>query len=77
MMSTKIKVSFSLDDQGQPIDCDAYRRVDANVLVEEACDVYSSFNHELMRSSVYVACKLVRGKAHCEWTSRASLITPT
>lgn len=35
MMSTKLKISFRLDDNGQPIDCDTYSRTDANSLVEE------------------------------------------
>ncbi|KAK8854520.1 hypothetical protein IAR55_003259 [Kwoniella newhampshirensis] len=35
MLANKLKVSFELDDQGRPIDCETYRRTQANTLVEE------------------------------------------
>lgn len=31
----KIKVSFSLNETGEPVDVEAYKRADANSLVEE------------------------------------------
>jgi len=35
MMNTKIKVSFRLNDKGQPADCEPHNRTEANCLVEE------------------------------------------
>jgi exoribonuclease R len=46
MMQSKIKVSFKLDDEGKPVDCEAYGRSEANVLVEEV-----SFSYLRLRRS--------------------------
>ncbi|WRT68713.1 uncharacterized protein IL334_005693 [Kwoniella shivajii] len=35
ILSNKLKVSFSLDDNGKPVDVDAYKKTEANSLVEE------------------------------------------
>ncbi|WVR09339.1 hypothetical protein IAU60_006405 [Kwoniella sp. DSM 27419] len=35
ILANKLKVSFQLDSQGRPVDCEAYKRTDANALVEE------------------------------------------
>jgi exoribonuclease R len=37
MISHKLKVNISLDERGQPVDCDSYQRTEANTLVEEVC----------------------------------------
>ncbi|WWD19349.1 hypothetical protein CI109_103808 [Kwoniella shandongensis] len=35
MLANKLKVSFELDDEGKPVDCNTFRRTEANSLVEE------------------------------------------
>ncbi|OCF35764.1 hypothetical protein I316_02256 [Kwoniella heveanensis BCC8398] len=35
ILSNKMKVAFQLDDQGRPVDCEAYKKTEANSLVEE------------------------------------------
>lgn len=37
MMNTKIKMSFKLNESGQPTDCEPYNRTESNMLVEEVC----------------------------------------
>lgn len=35
MLNNRVKVSVTLDDKGEPVDCVAHPRTDANSLVEE------------------------------------------
>ena len=35
MKSTKLKITFKLDERGQPVDCEPYTRTEAHSLVEE------------------------------------------
>jgi exoribonuclease R len=68
MTSTKLKISFQLDDRGQPIDCDTYTRTDANSLVEEVSRSFNSTDS----SSCYWRTLRLRDRSLLAYLSKPS-----
>jgi hypothetical protein len=54
VLSKKLKVKFSLDDNKRPIDCEPYETKEANHLVEEVSSDPRFLTNELMGSSCYL-----------------------
>ena len=51
MLNNRVKVSIALDGKGEPVDCIAHPRTDANSLVEEVSYLLHALAFQLTRSS--------------------------
>lgn len=60
VLSKKLKVKFSLDDNKRPIDCEPYETKEANHLVEEVSSSLRTVRNELMNSSCYLPTCMYR-----------------
>ena len=54
VLSKKLKVKFSLDDNKRPIDCEPYETKEANHLVEEVSSASRDLGNKLTSSSCYL-----------------------
>jgi hypothetical protein len=70
VLSKKLKVKFSLDDNKRPIDCEPYETKEANHLVEEVSFASRIFKHELTSSSCYLPTCMYRKSSPMDYPNK-------